>query len=168
MIVTPSSCAAFSAPAWVLCQNEWEGPFGITAVVYGGVALIVKMDDVGQWIARNARLSATRAFGRAIVRFMPWFMSALMVVGTAAMLWVGGNIVLHGAAATVWAAPYEAIHHLAETLTASAPVAAREALAWAVTALCDGLFGVILGTLLIPVATRLINPLIALFRRRTA
>lgn len=155
-------------PVWLEALVLALVGIGITVAVYGGVALIVKMDDVGLWIARNARLSATRAFGRAIVRFMPWFMSALMVVGTAAMLWVGGNIVLHGAAATVWAAPYEAIHHLAETLTASAPAAAREALSWAVTALCDGLFGVILGTLLIPVATRLINPLIALFRRSTA
>lgn len=138
---------------------------GITAVVYGGVAVIVKMDDVGLWLARNGRLGLTRGFGRGLVRAMPVFMKLLMIVGTAAMLWVGGNIVLHGAAETFWAAPYEAIHHLAETVAQRVSEGARAATAWAVTALCDGIFGVIFGAFLIPVAQYVVNPLIGLFRR---
>lgn len=138
---------------------------GITVAVYGGVALIVKADDVGLWLARNGRLGLTRSFGRGLVRFMPWFMRTLSIVGTAAMLWVGGNIVLHGAAETFWAVPYDAIHHLAETI-AGYVSGAKEAVVWLVTALCDGIFGVIFGMLLIPVATKVVNPVIALLRRR--
>ncbi|MCB2159474.1 MAG: DUF808 domain-containing protein, partial [Rhodobacteraceae bacterium] len=61
---------------------------GITLVVYGSVALIVKMDDIGLFLARNARLGATRAFGRGLVVAMPRLMTALSTIGTAAMLWV--------------------------------------------------------------------------------
>lgn len=138
---------------------------GITVAVYGGVALIVKMDDIGLWLANRGRLAPTRASGRGLVRAMPVFMRVLTVVGTAAMLWVGGNIVLHGAAETFWAAPYDAIHHLAETVAARVSEGARAAVAWAVTALCDGIFGVIFGALLIPLAKYVVNPLIGLFRR---
>lgn len=139
---------------------------GITAIVYGGVALIVKMDDIGLWLARSGSWGWLRRFGHGLVRFMPWFLQALMVVGTAAMLWVGGNIVLHGAAATLWSAPYDAIHHLAESVAHAAPATFAPALSWAVTALCDGIFGVAFGFVLIPLVLRLINPLIAALRGR--
>ncbi len=67
----------------------------ITIGVYGVVGLIVKMDDIGLHMAeRKARL--TRAIGRGLVRGMPVVMSALTVIGTAAMLWVGGGIIVHG------------------------------------------------------------------------
>ncbi|MCB1335581.1 MAG: DUF808 domain-containing protein, partial [Roseivivax sp.] len=58
----------------------------ITAGVYGSVALIVKMDDIGLWLARVGRLGATRALGRGIVKMMPVLMRTLSTVGTAAML----------------------------------------------------------------------------------
>ncbi|MBX9883874.1 MAG: DUF808 domain-containing protein [Novosphingobium sp.] len=66
----------------------------ITAAVYGVVGLIVKMDDIGLNLAQR-RSGATRAVGRALVRAMPRVMSALALIGTAAMLWVGGQIVVH-------------------------------------------------------------------------
>ena len=68
----------------------------ITVGVYGSVALIVKMDDIGLHLAAKARLSGTRALGRGLVLAMPKVMSFLSTVGTAAMLWVGGSIVIHG------------------------------------------------------------------------
>jgi uncharacterized protein len=133
---------------------------GITALVYGSVALIVKMDDVGLHIARNARLAASRAFGRGLVLAMPRFMAILSTVGTAAMLWVGGAIVLHGLAELGWSGPADMIHDLA--LAAGHAVGGAEAaVEWIVTATLDGLFGVILGFALIPVATRMIGPLVA-------
>ncbi|RWR07627.1 DUF808 domain-containing protein [Paenirhodobacter populi] len=138
---------------------------GITIAVYGGVALIVKADDIGLWLAREGRAGATRAFGRGLVRVMPGFMKGLMIVGTAAMLWVGGSIVLHGAAETFWAAPYEAIHHLAETLAHRMPADLQGAVSWGVTALCDGIFGVVYGALMIPVAKWIVGPVIGLFRK---
>jgi predicted DNA repair protein MutK len=67
----------------------------ITGAVYGAVALIVKMDDVGLHLAREGSL-ARRALGRRIVAAMPMLLSALSAVGTAAMIWVGGSIIVHG------------------------------------------------------------------------
>ncbi len=67
----------------------------ITAAVYGVVGLIVKMDDIGLNLARRAN-GGVRALGRLLVRGMPKLLSALAFIGTAAMLWVGGQIILHG------------------------------------------------------------------------
>ncbi|NGQ92078.1 DUF808 domain-containing protein [Rhodobacter sp. HX-7-19] len=133
----------------------------ITVAVYGAVALIVKMDDVGLHMAATGRSGAGRALGRGLVRGMPKLMSALSLIGTAAMLWVGGNIVTHGLEVThLWTWPYETIHHLADA-TAAAIGTAQGFVAWAVTAFFDGIFGLILGVALIPVATRIIGPAIA-------
>lgn len=67
----------------------------LTAGVYGVVGLIVKMDDVGVHLAKGDS-ALTRGFGRALVKAMPHLMQGLSVVGTAAMLWVGGGIIVHG------------------------------------------------------------------------
>ncbi len=136
----------------------------ITAVVYGGVALIVKMDDIGLWLARNARLAPTRAFGHGLVRVMPGFLAGLMAVGTAAMLWVGGSIVLHGAAETFWAVPYEAIHHLAGAVAGGVAERFAGTVEWSVTAACDGVFGLAFGMALVPLVTKVIDPVIARLR----
>lgn len=68
----------------------------ITAAVYGVVGLIVKMDDIGLHLAKREG-AATRALGRGLVQAMPHVLTALAAIGTAAMLWVGGQIVVHGA-----------------------------------------------------------------------
>src|SRR6476661_296483 len=68
---------------------------GITIGVYGVVALIVKLDDIGLHMAQR-RSRATRAFGNALVHIVPKLLTALSGIGTAAMLWVGGGILLHG------------------------------------------------------------------------
>jgi predicted DNA repair protein MutK len=95
----------------------------ITAAVYGAVALIVKMDDIGLHMAANRKTAAARAFGRGLVVAMPKLMAVLSAVGTAAMLWVGGSIVLHGLEVThLWPWPYEVIHHIAETAAHAVPV----------------------------------------------
>lgn len=131
----------------------------ITAAVYGAVGLIVKMDDIGLHMAGNRKTRAARAFGRGLVLAMPRVMSVLSVVGTAAMLWVGGSIVVHGLEVThLWAWPYESIHHLAE-IAAHAVPAASGLVDWAVTALFDGIIGVVLGMALVPVVTKVIVPL---------
>ncbi|MEO6042072.1 MAG: DUF808 domain-containing protein [Croceibacterium sp.] len=67
----------------------------ITLGVYGVVALIVKMDDIGLHLARRAN-SLARSVGAGLVWLMPRLLSVIAMVGTAAMLWVGGGIVLHG------------------------------------------------------------------------
>ena len=65
----------------------------ITIAVYGVVALIVKMDDIGLHLAKRGA-AATRKLGRGLVKAMPVVMQALAVIGTAAMLWVGGGILV--------------------------------------------------------------------------
>jgi hypothetical protein len=67
----------------------------ITVIVYGAVAFIVKMDDIGLHMAERRSPSA-RATGRALVHAMPVVLDWLTIVGTAAMLWVGGGIIVHG------------------------------------------------------------------------
>ncbi|MEJ7796685.1 MAG: DUF808 domain-containing protein, partial [Nocardioides sp.] len=68
---------------------------GITALVYGVVALIVKMDDAGLALTQRSSRAAQRV-GHALVSGMPALLAVISVVGTAAMLWVGGHILLVG------------------------------------------------------------------------
>ncbi len=67
----------------------------ITAGVYGVVGLIVKMDDIGLHLAQRPSRAAS-AFGRGMVKAMPMVLEGLTLIGTAAMLWVGGGIIVHG------------------------------------------------------------------------
>ncbi len=130
----------------------------ITAGVYGAVALLVKMDDVGLKLTQVGRLGATRALGRGIVQAMPSLMTFISVVGTAAMLWVGGNILVHGVDVLGWHMPYETIHYIAKE-TADAVGVAKGFLEWFVTAFIDGILGLIVGLALIPVVKKAILPI---------
>ncbi len=67
----------------------------ITVFVYGLVAGIVRMDDVGNWLMRQ-HSSAVQAMGRGLIAFTPWLMKGLSIVGTAAMFLVGGSLLVHG------------------------------------------------------------------------
>ncbi|SMO87046.1 hypothetical protein SAMN06265173_11930 [Thalassovita litoralis] len=133
----------------------------ITLAVYGSVALIVKMDDVGLFMAQRARTGLGQAIGRGLVKAMPKLMWLLSVVGTAAMLWVGGSIMIHGLHELGMHHPYEDIHHLAELAAHKVDAQFSGTVSWAVTALCDGVLGLVYGLILIPVATRIIGPMIA-------
>jgi len=125
---------------------------GITVAVYGVVALIVKADDAGVALARRDGASALgRALGRGIVRGMPVLLKILSVVGTSAMIWVGGGIILHGL--EVYGPP--AIHHAVKSAAeavahAFPPLAAI--LEWAVEAAISGVIGLLVGAVSIPVA----------------
>src|SRR3546814_1872884 len=85
--------------------------FLITVVVYGVVAGIVKMDDVGLSLTQRASARA-QAIGRRLVTAMPVLLAALSKIGIAAMLWVGGHILLVGAHELGWDAPYDIVHDL--------------------------------------------------------
>ncbi|HVZ43374.1 MAG TPA: DUF808 domain-containing protein [Ramlibacter sp.] len=69
----------------------------MTVGVYGAVAGIVKLDDLGLWLTRRGDASLRR-IGRWTVLAAPWLMKTLAVVGTLAMFLVGGGIVVHGIA----------------------------------------------------------------------
>lgn len=140
---------------------------GITVGVYGAVALIVKADDAGLALARS-RAGAPfgnliRGIGRFVVRGMPVLLKVLAVVGTAAMVWVGGGILMHGLEGYGLSAPAHAAHAAAESLGALLPPA-RGAIEWLVTAAVSGLLGLLVGGVLIPV----VNGVSGLLRRRDA
>ncbi len=128
---------------------------GITIAVYGVVAIIVKMDDIGLWLTRVGKTEVTRATGRGIVAFMPWFLIALSVIGTAAMLWVGGSIIVHSLHQMGWHGPEDLIHSIAHSLGQ-----ADAFLEWLVKAVIDGVLGFVVGLVLVPVVTKLIAPLL--------
>jgi len=129
----------------------------ITAGVYGAVGLIVKADDYGMALART-RGGFLHAAGRRIVKAMPGFMNTLMIIGTAAMLWVGGNIVLHGLYELGFGLMYDTIHHWSEFASHAVPTL-EGFIGWLVTAFFDGLFGLALGLVLIPLSSNVLAPL---------
>ena len=132
----------------------------ITVAVYGAVALLVKADDVGIRLSATGNSEAVRAVGRGIVAAMPGVMTFISTIGTAAMLWVGGNIVVHGLHELGWHGPYDIIHGAADAVAAAVPTA-KGLVEWLVTAGLDGIVGVVLGLLLIPIVAKVIGPLIA-------
>lgn len=115
---------------------------GITALVYGVVALIVKMDDVG--LALVGRSSPrSRRVGTLLVAAMPKVLGTLSVVGVFAMLWVGGHIILVGLDEVGWHAPYALVHWFEGFVADVAGVGA--ALAWLVNTLFSLLLGIVWG-----------------------
>lgn len=132
---------------------------GITVAVYGSVALIVKMDDVGLYMAQNGRLGLTKAVGRGLVKGMPHFMKLLTIVGTAAMLWVGGSIIVHGLEELGFGWLGHHIHDWAYAVGHMVPAAWEGFAEWTSKAAMDGVFGLALGFALIPVATKIIAPI---------
>lgn len=129
---------------------------GITVAVYGVVALIVKADDVGLALARSTT-HAVRALGRGIVRSMPVLLDVLSVVGTAAMIWVGGGIVLHGLEEFGPPAIQHAVHAAEEAAARAFPPAA-ELLSWIIEAAISGVVGLVVGALTIPVVGYALAP----------
>lgn len=129
----------------------------ITLAVYGTVALIVKMDDLGLFMAARGRLAATRAMGRGLVLGMPVLLAVLSTVGTAAMLWVGGSIITHGLEVLGWPWLSYQIKGIATVASQAVPFAAGF-VQWFVKAAIDGVLGLLLGLALIPLATRIIGP----------
>ncbi|MCW2668065.1 MAG: conserved rane protein of unknown function [Frankiales bacterium] len=130
----------------------------ITVLVYGVVGAIVKMDDVGLSLAQRSSAGVAR-FGRGLVRAMPRLLAVLAVVGTAAMLWVGGHILLVGVDELGWHGPYELVHHLEEAAR-DATGALGGLVPWLVNTLASALIGVVVGAVVVLAVT-------LLMRRRT-
>lgn len=134
---------------------------GITAMVYGAVALIVKADDAGVALAASQSTSAmgalSRGLGRALVRGMPSCLVGLSAVGTAAMIWVGGGIIVHGLDAYGLHAIEHAIHGAADA-TAKALPAISGLASWLVSAAGAGIVGLRVGAATIPLTGYAIAP----------
>lgn len=136
---------------------------GITIAVYGVVALIVKADDVGAALARTGKAGISQ-FGRLLVKGMPKLLSLLSVVGTAAMLWVGGDIILHGLGDYGWHAPENFIKNNAKYIAEKMPVL-QGLVGWLVGALGSGIIGAVLGAIVEPIVTHMIAPVVQRFKK---
>lgn len=119
----------------------------ITLAVYGVVALIVKADDAGLALASSS-VGLLRAFGRGLVVSVPVFLSILAMIGTAAMLWVGGSILVHGMAELGYHRPEHVIGRIAggvSIVSAYLP----EVLHWTMTSALQAVLAVLVGSLTI-------------------
>ena len=124
----------------------------ITVVVYGVVAAIVKMDDVGLSLASRSSESARRT-GRALVRAMPVLLRCLATIGIAAMLWVGGHILLVGADELGWHGPYDVVHRLEEAVHTTGAISG--VLEWVVNTAASAVVGLAVGLLVTAVVAKL-------------
>jgi predicted DNA repair protein MutK len=142
-----------SAEIMVIALNELAGSgiwqqaavlalvgVAVTVAVYGAVGLLVKMDDVGLRMVSAGGSAAL--VGRGLVQSMPVLLKVLTLVGTAAMLWVGGGILLHGFAEFGLVGPEEAIHSVAVAIGGGPTVE------WLVTAVASGIIGLVAGSIL--------------------
>jgi predicted DNA repair protein MutK len=135
---------------------------GITLAVYGVVALIVKADDAGVALARAQGQSFAgmliRLFGRLLAHGTTYLLQALSVIGTAAMIWVGGGIILHGLEGYGLGWLSHMIHEAAALIAGLFPPAGP-LLGWLVEAVAAGLAGLAIGLIAIPVTAYGLLPL---------
>ncbi|MFS0885763.1 DUF808 domain-containing protein [Aeromicrobium sp. 179-A 4D2 NHS] len=122
---------------------------GITALVYGAVALIVRMDDVGVGLAARSSALAQRT-GRLLVKAMPRVLQALAIVGIAAMLWVGGHILLVGTDDLGWHGLYGLVHDLEHAVGEAVPFA-HGAFEWLANTAASALIGLVVGAVVVAV-----------------
>ncbi|MBF4161865.1 DUF808 domain-containing protein [Nocardioides acrostichi] len=121
----------------------------ITVLVYGVVALIVKMDDAGLHLAQRDS-PAVQRLGRGMVHAMPGLLATIAAVGTVAMLWVGGHILLVGADDLGWHHPYEFVHHV-EHAVHEAAGALGGVLGWLTNTAFSAVAGLIVGAVVVAV-----------------
>jgi predicted DNA repair protein MutK len=115
----------------------------VTVAVYGAVGFIVKIDDIGLYLTKQAS-NAKQAFGRFLLRFVPKLLTALSIIGTLAMLWVGGGIIVHGTHEVGFNAIYDIVHG-AEYAVKGATGGAGGVLGWLTYAALSAVVGVVLG-----------------------
>jgi hypothetical protein len=118
----------------------------ITVLVYGVVALIVKMDDIGLRLAESGRDGAVEKLGRGLVTGMPKLLAVLSTVGIVAMLWVGGHILLVGVDELGWHALYDLVHHWEEAVGGGA-------LGWIVNTAASAVIGLAVGAVVVAIVT---------------
>lgn len=120
----------------------------ITAAVYGVVAGIVKMDDIGLLLAqRTSKVAQT--IGRGLVAGMPKLLTALSTIGTVAMLWVGGHILLVGTDTLGWHTVYGLVHHAEEAVRHAVGSTFGGLLAWLTNTAASAVIGLVVGTVVV-------------------
>lgn len=129
-------------PLWMRALVLILVALGVTALVYGAVAILVKMDDAGLKLAERNPGGGAGTFGRGLVKAMPKILTAITVIGTFAMLWVGGHIIVVGLDEFGLPWPLQ-IAHGAETAVGGG------ALGWIAGTFCSLVFGFLWGTVVV-------------------
>jgi predicted DNA repair protein MutK len=119
----------------------------ITVAVYGVVAIIVKLDDIGLHMAER-RSPTTQAIGRGLIHGVPWLLTSLSGIGTAAMLWVGGGILLHGFDELGFKTVPHLIHDGADWFAGQVGVFGG-ATAWLANAFAAAIAGLVIGGIIV-------------------
>jgi len=156
-IMTIVLAALPEASIWMTAASLAVAAIIITLFVYGAVAIIVKADDLGLKMAQVGLLAATRKLGEMIVKAMPSVLKLLTIIGTVAMLWVGGAIIVHGLEELGLHQLGHAIKDIAKAAQ-TAVVPEGGSIAWAVQAILDGIIGLGIGLILIPVSNTILIP----------
>jgi predicted DNA repair protein MutK len=117
--------------------------FGMTLLVYGAVALLVKIDDVGLRLMKSPSRGTRRA-GARVVALMPAVFRAISIIGTVAMVWVGGHLVIANLAETFWHGPYDLVHTVTHAIEAAGPV-----VVWLADTAMSAVFGIALGLVVV-------------------
>ncbi|WP_124054514.1 DUF808 domain-containing protein [Arcanobacterium ihumii] len=123
----------------------------ITAGVYGAVGILVKMDDLGvRLMTRSGASAVGKKIGAGLVNAMPSVMTTISVVGTLAMMWVGGHLFVQGLADLGWSPIHDAIHHASHA--AGTVPSIGGVLGWTTNTALSMLFGFIWGSAFVGVA----------------
>ncbi len=120
---------------------------GMTLLVYGAVALLVKIDDIGLRLMKSPTRRVRRA-GARVVAAMPAVFRVISVIGTVAMLWVGGHLLIANLAETFWHGPYDVIHAITHTIEAAGAV-----VLWIVDTALSAVFGLAVGLVIVAIIT---------------
>jgi uncharacterized protein len=152
------------SPLWMQAVVLALVGLGMTLLVYGVVAIIVKADDAGVALA-TSRTGFIRTAGRALVTGMPYFLKTLSFVGMVAMLWVGGGIIIHGLHVNGVHGPEKAVHQAAEVFASLLP-SAHALMLWLGAAVIAAVLGIIIGALVDPLVKHLLQPLFVRFKRK--
>jgi predicted DNA repair protein MutK len=118
---------------------------GMTALVYGAVALLVKIDDIGLRLMKSPSRGVRRT-GVRVVASMPAVFRVISIVGTVAMLWVGGHLLISNLAETFWHGPEDVVHAVTHTIEAAGPV-----VEWIVDTALSAVFGLAVGLVIVAV-----------------
>jgi len=122
----------------------------ITIAVYGVVAIIVKLDDIGLALTERSKGFAGKV-GHGLLIGTPKLLATISVIGIAAMLWVGGHIELVGLDELGWHAPYDLVHHLEHEVHHAIGGTLGSIAGWLTNTLLSAVFGLIVGALVLGV-----------------
>lgn len=128
----------------------------LTAAVYGVVAIVVKIDDVGLSLTQTTSRIGQK-IGEALVSAMPKVLATLSTVGTLAMLWVGGHILLTGANRLGWHTPYNLLHHVDDQIRHAVAVVGG-VLSWLLDTGVSAVIGLVVGAVAFALVQLLLFP----------